>query len=1037
MREAWEGFTANAGRGDAGAVLEGARAVVVACVGAAESLPLSADAVGEVRAWAARAESRAAAVRDAAAERGGAGGRFAWVDGALLRAVEHGGWVLLDNAGMCSASVLDRLNPLLEPGGSLMLNECGGEGGRARVVRPHPRFRLLMAVDPRHGELSRAMRNRGLEIHMGSESASADEAAAAAVAEAGLAPRLAPGVGYATAMVAERVAARGGRAPGLREARACAELAAALVARGWAADAAVRAAWGEACNGEGGEGLREGMERAGAEWGVALMSKGGMAEKALPGAGVLVTTAGADALRVMATAGGALSLPANGPLFASVADIAGDIAGVRSAWRGAAVAGHALAALVGGAGRALSGVSVTRGSAAALAAVFLPVADGAAAAGWPRLAPGVAPPPAPLAPLPLSALAHALLWAVVAAAEGAPASPAGLSRACRAAAALLTRVAAAAGGCAPGAAAMAHAGAWLAGQLAGCGALLALASEASRSVPPTCPGTEVLLAEAMCVTDTTDGDLPHLSRLARVAVAALLPRAVRFTAESLSASPHHAAPLTLLQSAASRARDRVWAARTTPPHPCADRLIPALAACDALLDAAIGADERAARAAAGRGEVVRAAEAAVVAIDAMVGLAHPTGVAMGAATVEEVDISDWEHPADVLTREAKRGAADGEALCRAWLRVRECAGLLAHAMGAAGVENAEESARVWVVAAAGMDDAMGLADGLAPTPLLWAKGGHPLPPPTPALRGALDGLRSLSAECMFPVDALSLTAAADDTGAIAEWDAMAGAGAGGAEEGAARARAVLQRAVRASDPALRARLVRALCLAAAASALPVSESASMDPAALLDGMRAAVEGSASEEISATEGQGYAHMWPPLLAAREAATAVGAACQGALLAMRQAEWQDAAIACAALLTCAAAEGAMADEGMQGAALSTALATKGAVLQRAVALGEAHPGIPADAIAPLQLAHFLASDAGAASRLGPERAMGVAQEAGHAAVAGGGEGAGLAAAAVVAGMGEGEKKRVAIMRKQWVTVSQCGGEMCLPMLAMVCS
>ena len=36
-----------------------------------------------------------------------------------------------------------------------------------------------------------------------------------------------------------------------------------------------------------------------------------------------------------------------------------------------------------------------------------------------------------------------------------------------------------------------------------------------------------------------------------------------------------------------------------------------------------------------------------------------------------------------------------------------------------------------------------------------------------------------------------------------------------------------------------------------------------------------------------------------------------------------------------------------------------------------------------------------------------------------------------------MGEGEKKRVAIMRKQWVTVSQCGGEMCLPMLAMVCS
>ena len=47
------------------------------------------------------------------------------------------------------AQVLDRLNPLLEPGGELLLNEAGAPGGRARVLRPHPAFRLVLAVDPR------------------------------------------------------------------------------------------------------------------------------------------------------------------------------------------------------------------------------------------------------------------------------------------------------------------------------------------------------------------------------------------------------------------------------------------------------------------------------------------------------------------------------------------------------------------------------------------------------------------------------------------------------------------------------------------------------------------------------------------------------------------------------------------------------------------------------------------------------------------------------------------------------------------------
>lgn len=75
--------------------------------------------------------------------------RFEWVDGALTRAIEEGQWVLLDNANLCNPTVLDRLNPLLEPGGALYLNECGTPGGQPRIIRPHPNFRLFLALDPR------------------------------------------------------------------------------------------------------------------------------------------------------------------------------------------------------------------------------------------------------------------------------------------------------------------------------------------------------------------------------------------------------------------------------------------------------------------------------------------------------------------------------------------------------------------------------------------------------------------------------------------------------------------------------------------------------------------------------------------------------------------------------------------------------------------------------------------------------------------------------------------------------------------------
>jgi len=90
------------------------------------------------------------------------GAQFEWVDGPLTKALELGHWIVLENANLCSPAVLDRLNCLFEPGGSLVLNEASGS--EARIVKPHPNFRIFMTVDPRYGELSRAMRNRGVEI---------------------------------------------------------------------------------------------------------------------------------------------------------------------------------------------------------------------------------------------------------------------------------------------------------------------------------------------------------------------------------------------------------------------------------------------------------------------------------------------------------------------------------------------------------------------------------------------------------------------------------------------------------------------------------------------------------------------------------------------------------------------------------------------------------------------------------------------------------------------------------------------------------
>ncbi|KAG7171260.1 Midasin-like 4, partial [Homarus americanus] len=94
------------------------------------------------------------------------GGTFHWVDSIFVKAICNGEWLLVDGVNLCSASVLDRLNAVLEPGGVLTLSERGVVDGAVPSVTPHSNFRLFLAMDPQYGEISRAMRNRGLEICM-------------------------------------------------------------------------------------------------------------------------------------------------------------------------------------------------------------------------------------------------------------------------------------------------------------------------------------------------------------------------------------------------------------------------------------------------------------------------------------------------------------------------------------------------------------------------------------------------------------------------------------------------------------------------------------------------------------------------------------------------------------------------------------------------------------------------------------------------------------------------------------------------------
>ena len=93
-------------------------------------------------------------------------GKLCFMEGILVQALRKGHWVILDELNLAPSEVLEALNRLLDDNRELYLAEIN------EVVKPHPNFCLFATQNPSGAyggrkPLSRAFRNRFVEIHMG------------------------------------------------------------------------------------------------------------------------------------------------------------------------------------------------------------------------------------------------------------------------------------------------------------------------------------------------------------------------------------------------------------------------------------------------------------------------------------------------------------------------------------------------------------------------------------------------------------------------------------------------------------------------------------------------------------------------------------------------------------------------------------------------------------------------------------------------------------------------------------------------------
>lgn len=106
------------------------------------------------------------------------GGHFEWVDSKFVRALKIGQYICLEHVNLCSSAILDRLNPVFEPNGELLLSEKGvsaADDNQSERVQRHNRFRAFLTLDPKNGEISRAMRNRCVELNFDKDAYSDDD----------------------------------------------------------------------------------------------------------------------------------------------------------------------------------------------------------------------------------------------------------------------------------------------------------------------------------------------------------------------------------------------------------------------------------------------------------------------------------------------------------------------------------------------------------------------------------------------------------------------------------------------------------------------------------------------------------------------------------------------------------------------------------------------------------------------------------------------------------------------------------------------
>ena len=86
---------------------------------------------------------------------------FEWHDSILINSIINGDFIILDNANTCNSAVLDRLNSLLDDDKKIYLNESGEN----RVIQPNSKFRIFLTMNPFLGEVSRALKNRCVELY--------------------------------------------------------------------------------------------------------------------------------------------------------------------------------------------------------------------------------------------------------------------------------------------------------------------------------------------------------------------------------------------------------------------------------------------------------------------------------------------------------------------------------------------------------------------------------------------------------------------------------------------------------------------------------------------------------------------------------------------------------------------------------------------------------------------------------------------------------------------------------------------------------